>query len=124
MTTRTLPFALLLAGALLVGARGAVAAPEDGEEDLKAKIKQQMEKILQLMRESEAALLEATTVGAERPAGVDVPVPPGTEAPPLGGPGATGEEVRKRLEELINGQQRMSGQIPKELEELVRMIPT
>ena len=126
MNQRFLPFALLLAGVLAFGARGAAAAPEDGQEDLKAKIKQQMEKILSLMKENEAALLKATTTASARPSGVEVPVPEGQQDPKSAkaGGGAAGEEVRKKLEELILGSQHASGEIPKELEELVRMIPT
>lgn len=127
MKQRFLTIALLLAGAFAFGSRGAVAGPEEGQDDTRAKIKKQMEKILSLMRESEAALLKATTSASGQPTGVEVPLPDGqqpTKSGQASGAGAAGEEVRKQLEQLILGSQRAGGEIPKALEELVRMIPT
>src|SRR5690349_22574580 len=90
------------------------------------------------MKENEAALLEASRQGGRRPDGPDVkpPEPPeGTPppamgppegAPPEGGgePGARGQEIRKKLEELVQTTQDKGGSIPKEIEELIKMIPT
>jgi hypothetical protein len=143
--------ALLAAGCLFVAAPYARAADEPGPEDPRAKLKAQVEKILKLMRENETALLEASMAGGAAPKGPDVKVPevppapgapgappetspPGTPPPsgagsegtPSGGgsAGTRGEEIRKRLDEIIKGQQSGSSQIPEELAELVRMIPT
>jgi hypothetical protein len=144
--------ALLAAGCLAVAAPYARAADEAGPEDPRAKLKAQVEKILKLMRENEAALLEASTAGGAAPKGPDVKVPdvppapgspetppPGTPPPSgqgsdganggaaggsSGSPGTSGADARKRLEEIIKGQQQGASRIPEELAELVRMIPT
>ena len=56
-------------------------------------------------------------------------MPPGEKAPPQGGGGPakggepSGEEIAKKLEELISGQRKEGGSIPTEIEELVKMIP-
>ena len=144
--SRTLT-ALLAAGCLTVAAPYARAADEAGPEDPRAKLKAQVEKILKLMRENETALLEASMAGGAAPKGPDVKVPdvppapgaPGApETPPPSGAGSEGtpsgsgsgsagtrgEEIRKRLDEIIKGQQSGSNRIPDELAELVRMIPT
>ena len=143
---------LFAAGCLGFAARPARAedGPPSPQDDVRAKIKAQVEKILKLMRENEAALLEASTAGGAAPKGADVkvpdlpPAPTGTTPPPEGGGNgqgndgasgsqgkgggstgpATGEEIRKRLEELINGQQKGAAKIPDELAELVKMVPT
>jgi hypothetical protein len=143
--------ALLAAGCLAIAAPAARAADEAGPEDPRAKLKAQVEKILKLMKENETALLEASMAGGAAPKGPDVKVPDvppapgapgspetpppgapppsgasGSEGTPPGGgsPGTRGEEIRKRLDEIIKGQQTGSSRIPDELAELVRMIPT
>lgn len=165
MPTRRAWFPLLAAGCLFAATSRVEA--EDGptpQEDLRSKLKAQVEKILKLMRENEAALLEASTAGGVAPKGPEVKVPdlppsptppppdgggsgqgnPGGAAggsPPGGGPaggappsggsngGAAGggpgrgEEIRKRLDELIQGQQQGASKIPDELEQLVKMVP-
>ncbi len=123
-----------------------VARAEDEEAGgVEEKIKQQMEKILKLMRENEEALLKLSTGKAATPKGVDVNVPPGGSPPPSGSSGGgsegssggssggasggssggegTGGDIRRKLEELIKRQQG-SSIIPGELEKLVKMIPT
>lgn len=139
--------ALLAAGCLFLAAPLARADDAPPPDDAKAKLKAQVEKILKLMRENEAALLEASTTGGAAPKGPDVkiPEPPpnpsgtppqsgenggaGTNGGNTGGSnggnaGARGDEIRKRLEELIKGQQSGSSKIPGEIAELVKMIPT
>jgi|GEM_PF-2678186 len=132
--------------ALLPVLAGPVRA-EDGEggdspEALQAKIKAQMEKVIRLMRENQQALLEASLGSGKKPEGAEVKPPDTPEAPPspsgeagmaggdpgMGGgsppPGGEGDDVRRKIEELIRTTQATGGAIPNELEELVRMIPT
>ena len=143
--------ALLAAGCISLAAPLARADDAPPPDDLKAQVKAQVEKILKLMKENETALLEASMAGGAAPKGPDVKVPdvppapgaPGSpETPPPGAPppsgaggaegtpsgsgtpGTRGEEIRKRLDEIIKGQQAGSSRIPEELAELVRMIPT
>lgn len=139
--------------ALLPVLAGPVRA-EDGEggdspEAVAAKIKAQMEKVIQLMRENQKALLEASLGSGKKPEGADVeppetpkapdappsgeggeggmaggPPPPPGGTPPAGGPSGKGDEARRAIDELIRTTQTTGGAIPNELEELVRMIPT
>lgn len=128
--------ALLLSLALLL-APGVAAAEDEGagRDDLKAKIKKKMEEILELMAENERALLELSTGADGKPRRVDVEVP---DVPPAkgasgtgsdgssgssGGATKSGEEIARRLRELIEGQRGRGQRIPKEMEELLRMIP-
>jgi hypothetical protein len=141
-----LPFACAIAF-------GAVAAPSaraedeggggDPQKELEAKIKAQMEKIVRLMKENEDALLNAASRGGKAPSGVDVVPPegsamdgsaPGADGSKNGsnGEGATGpatgpkkgEDARKAIEELMRLTVQQGGTIPKEIEELVKLIPT
>ena len=137
MKTRSGParVALLLAAFSLLGPCGAALADGDGEggegaEGIQQKVKAQVEKILKLMRENEKALLEASRGSGRKPEGVDVkpPEPPSAmqqdAAPPEGAPPPLkGEDVKKRLEELLKTSQGSGASIPKELEDLVKMIP-
>ncbi|MHC5011663.1 MAG: hypothetical protein ACYTG6_12075 [Planctomycetota bacterium] len=133
-THPTLPRALFWALALLAAfavagfVPGAAAEDEEEQDDISAQVKAQMEKIIRLMQENEGALLKLSTGEAARPVAPEVPVPPGQEgssdAGSEGPPPRTGEEISRRLEEMIRGQRSTAGQIPGELEELVRMIPT
>jgi hypothetical protein len=143
--------ALLAAGCLFLAAPLARADDAPPPDDLKAQLKAQVEKILKLMRENEAALLEASTAGGAAPKGPDVkiPEPPtnpgGTGTPPPSGDktgsgsagganggggngsgtaGTRGDEIKKKLEELIKGQQQGASKIPDEIANLVKMIPT
>jgi hypothetical protein len=132
---------------VLVAPAPARAEEEGGEEaqGLEQRLREQMEKIVRLMRENEAALLEASRGGGKAPAPVDVPPPPsaprpapsegakppeGGSEPPAPTPGEGGpspvdrtQEIRKRMDELIQGSTQRGRSIPKELEELIRMIP-
>jgi hypothetical protein len=133
-----MPHRPILALAVLAAVFGALATPASAEDQdaIREKIKQQMEKIIRLMRENETALLVASTGGKADPKGPEVVVPPAEEAgaegtgTPSGGeragtdPGARGEEVRRRIERLLEGQGRRATSIPKEIEDLVKMIPT
>jgi len=142
---------VLLVGGLAFSSSRAFAEEGDGPaDDPRAKLKAQAEKILRLMRENEAALLEASTLGGAQPKGPDVPIPDTPPAPSpsssqgspqgsggtngggssggsnggsSGGSGARGEEIRRKLEELIKGQQQGAGRIPDELAQLVQMLP-
>jgi hypothetical protein len=111
-----------------------LAFADEGEtgESVEQKIKAQLEKIARLMKENEAALLEASRAGGAKPEGPDVkppedPPPPAMEGatPPEGGPpsGERGRDIRKRMEELLKTNQEKGGAIPKEIEELIKMIP-
>ena len=127
---KTLTTALLLAGAFLFFASTARAEPEAGE-DIGEKIQKQMQKIIDLMRQNEQALLDLSTGKEGRPVRVDVTPPDLPESEQPGASGSSGarpdpkggEEARKALEELIRSQRKTSEQIPSELEELVRMVP-
>ena len=80
------------------------------------------------MKENEAALLEASRGSGKKPEGPDVKPPEAgmqPEKPPEGAPPAgRGEEVRKRIEELLKTTTEKGGAIPKEIEELIKMILT
>lgn len=131
--------ALLAALALAL----APAAPLRAEEpsDLERKVKEQMEKVLRLMRENEDALLRASQQGGATPQGPDIPIPPlppapgGATPPPpgggsgggagagAGGAGAAGEGARAALEEILKVLREGGGTIPGEIESLMRMLP-
>jgi hypothetical protein len=108
-----------------------VAAAEDGEErgaDAVSEVRTQAEKVLRLMRENEAALLEASRAGGEAPPAVKVEPPAGAEAKrdpttPSGSGGDDDAKRRARLDEVVRESVERGRSIPKELEELVRMIP-
>jgi hypothetical protein len=132
------PFLPTLAAAALASALLAPRAlAEEGEgpggetQDLQQKLEEQMKKIVRLMRENEAALLEASRGGSADPKAVDVRPPDGSAGspPPSGTPpeGAPppqrSEEIRRKMDELIRGSTERGRSIPKELEELVKMIP-
>ena len=122
--------AALLAAALLlaVPAGRAFAEGEEGGESIEQQVKAQIDKIIKLMRENEKALLDASRGSGKKPDGVEVK-PPDTAAmesgtPPAGEPPPLrGEEVRKRLDELLKTSQGSGAAIPNELEALVKMIP-
>jgi hypothetical protein len=119
----------------LLWAAPTAIAEEGGGDDLEKKIKAKMERILELMKKNEEALLELSTGSAAETKRVDVPVPPaeGTEGPAgnQGSSGAdgkgegksTGAEAEKALRELAEGQRKEGGTIPGELRELVELIP-
>ena len=138
---RRLVVAALCAVALPAGRALADDGPDGGAGSIEKKIKEQLEKIARLMRENEAALLEASRQGGKRPTGPDVkppdappdertpppamegatPPPAGTH--PEGETGARGQEIRKRMEELLKTTHDKGGSIPQEIEELIKMIP-
>ena len=130
---KLLPIALALLGALALatpaGTPTAFAGPEEGEDPIAAKIKAQMDKIIKLMEENEEAILTLSTGGKAEPKKVDVTVPPGTETKdPQAGDSSSnstesGASAAEKLKELVNSQRKVGGQIPGELEELVRMVP-
>ena len=141
-TTRHLSFLGLLVGLVLLTSPAARAEEGAEMDEASKKVKEQMEKILELMRQNEDALLQISTGARDEPRRVDVQIP---DVPPGGeGGGAAGEsgasgqggtssgaqgrsaagrEAVQKLEEIIRGQRSTSGQIPGELEELVRMVP-
>ena len=101
---------------------------EHGQDQVSKEIQEQMDKIIRLMEENEAALLTLSTGGKARPKPVDVGVPPaeGTNASGSGGEGdpqSRGQEAAEKLEELMKQQRSTGGKIPGALEELVRMVP-
>ena len=134
---RTLALFGLLAAAI---AFSPSAYAEEGEggganDELKKKIQQKMEKILELMRENEAALLKLSTGKAAETKKVDVEVPEGTSSAkkdPKGSDGASGEKGKsgskgeaagKKIEELLAGLSKKGGSIPDEIKQLIEMIP-
>jgi hypothetical protein len=127
---------LLLAGA--VAFAPAAWAEDEGAppDDLKAKVKKKLEKVLELMRQNEVALLKLSTGGAAAPKRVDLEPPPQNGGESSGGEssgsaaggdsngaGPSSEEISRKLDELIKGQQGASGPIPDELKQVVKMIP-
>ncbi|MFM8387282.1 MAG: hypothetical protein ACKOCB_10780 [Planctomycetia bacterium] len=141
---RLYPLALTLLALLLP------AVPLRAEEpgDLERKLKEQMEKVLRLMRENEEALLRASQQGGAAPKGPDIPIPPLPPAPggqggPGGAPqgggsqgggaqgggqagsgaGTSGEGARVALEEILKVLREGGGAIPGEIESLMRMLP-
>jgi len=110
---------------------------EEGPSAVEKEIRAQMEKVLELMKANEAAILEASKRGGEKPAGVEVEKPIAPEAPKSPessankgdgsdstSPGARGEDAKKKLDELIRVTKQRGSTIPGELEELVKLIPT
>ena len=137
---------ILFRSALLLVLAGVVAfaapawAEDEGAppDDLQAKVKKKLEKVLKLMRENEEALLKLSTGSAAAPKKVDLEPPPqdgsgnsgsasdgesGSSSGGSQGAGASGEDVRKKLDEMIKGQQGAGGKIPDELKQVVEMIP-
>ena len=132
--------ALALFCGLMISLAPASRAEEEAGGDLKEKIRKQMEKIRELMKENEDALLDLSTGGKSKPKSVEVEVP----TPPPGGSSSgssssgsegssgesgtsggskSGEEIRRKIDELIASQRGTSKAIPNELERLVKMIP-
>src|SRR5688572_20646071 len=138
--SRRVAAAFALASALgALGARPGSARAEDAEGgDVEKEIRDQMEKVIQLMRENEKAILEASLGSGKRPEGVDVKPPEAPEAPSSGmegdappsngmgeeGPTGGPDEVKRRSEELIRTTEQRGGSNPGDLQELVRLIPT
>jgi hypothetical protein len=121
---------LALATLLFPGGRARADDGPEGAESIEQKIKAQLEKIVRLMKENEQALLEASRGSGKKPEGPEVKppeAPPAMEgAPPPEGtppPAERGEDIRKRIEELLKTTQEKGGAIPKEIEELIKMIP-
>ena len=149
MKLRRIAYGLL--PALLLALAATPASAEDGAgQDTKAKIKAKMEKILELMKANEKALIEMSVGKDAKPKRVDIDVPPpdGASSSSSGGSGssgsggagsggagssgaggegaaggATGIGAAKKLEELMRDMQ-AGGTIPGELKQLVEMIPT
>ena len=132
--------AMILAGALALGlalAPAAIAEEPEGGGDLKERIKKKMERILELMKKNEEALLELSTGGSAKTKKVDVPVPPGDEGKggaagseksgeasgSDSGKSASGGSAAEELRKLVEKHRKDGGQIPAELRELVEMIP-
>lgn len=132
-------------GLLLATGLGVLCTPAraEGEEEMdpvSAEVKAQMEKIIELMRENERALLEISTGGKAAPKQVDVDVTPppsdagGSSGQASGSEGSEGSqggesaperarEAVRALDEVIRTQRQTGAKIPGELEELVRMVP-
>lgn len=123
-------------GLLLAAAPAAHAEGEEGGPSIEEQIKEQMKKVIQLMKENEQAILEASRGSGKKPEGVQVTPPPdegsATKPPPEGSTGkkpegeappAKGQDIQKRMDELIKSTQSGGGMIPQELEQLIRMIP-
>ena len=133
--------ALLLATCLLLGGVLALFAPaahaeEEAGGDLKKKIQAKMEKILELMRENEAALLKLSTGKAAATKKVDVEVPEADGKKGSGQKGAEGASgsagsagakgdgaAAKEIEKLLETLSKKGGIIPDEIKQLVEMIP-
>jgi hypothetical protein len=132
----TLTTALLLITAAFFCCAPLARAEPQGGEDVSEKIQKQMQKIIELMRKNEQALLDLSTGKDGQPVRVDVTPPdlPESEQPKSGQPGGEGSpgerpdpkrgsDAAKALEELIRAQRQTSEKIPDELAELVRMVP-
>lgn len=113
----------------LVGALGLVAAPAYAEEEegsQKDKIQKQMEKIRKLMQENETALLDLSAGVKAKAKDVDVKIPDGQAGRDGEGDDAgakSGEDARKKIDELLRKQQESGEPIPDEITRLVKMIP-
>ena len=135
-------FLFLLTGCLLTFAvafpRAAWAEDEGAQpDDVQARVKKKLEKVLKLMRDNEAALLKLSTGQAAVPKKVDIEPPPqndggsagegskgaGSSSGGASGGGLSGEEISKKLDEMIKGQRGAGGTIPDELKQVVQMIP-
>ena len=113
---------VFLTGALLFASPSVYA--EDESEGLEARLRKQMEKILELMRQNEEALLKLSTGTKAEPKAVKIDPPtPSPSGSPSSSGGSGGSEIRRKLDELMKSRRRGSRQIPGELEKLVRMIP-
>ena len=137
MKLRRIAFLLVPAFALAL-ALAPLARAEDGEgqsQDLKKRIQQKMEKILELMKKNEEALLKLSTGQKGKPQRVDIDPPEqpqgsegtsggdasgGTAGGAGGTAGSEGEDAVRKLEEIVRAQ---GGAIPDELKQLVEMIP-
>lgn len=128
--------ALLLVPAFALALALAPTARAEGEEgpsqDLKKRIQQKMEKILELMKKNEDALLKLSTGQKAKPQRVEIDPPDqpsgsggasegsssagGSE----GSAGTEGSEAARKLEEIVRAQ---GGSIPGELKQLVELIP-
>ena len=130
---RSLALFALIAAAL---AFAPAAYAEDGEQgggDLKKKIQEKMEKILQLMRDNEAALLKLSTGKAATTSKVDVKIPDeipdGTtgkgsgSGDKSGGSSGKGEDAVKEIEKALESLSKKGGTIPDEIKQVVEMIP-
>jgi hypothetical protein len=123
--------AFVVAGGVALGSG---ARAEEEERSIQDQVREQMQKIARLMRENEKALLTLST-GADasaKPVDVEVPedaspeaAPPPTSPPPQGDdPSEKGRAAAQAMEELLRKRETSATSIPRELEELVRMIPT
>ena len=135
MKLRRLALILLPVLVFVLAAPAWAEGEEGGGSDLKAQIKKKMEGILELMKQNEAALLKLSSGQSAKPRKVDldVPDPQSPDQPPSGAAGsegtsgssgsAKGNEIGKKLDELIRGQRESGQKIPDELKQLVEMIP-
>src|SRR5262245_25177270 len=130
-STRLRASATIAALALSLAAwRAPIARAEgDGASPSEPSLQELMEKVVQMMRSSERALLEASRSGGSKPTSVDVPRPPATDggaAPPSGAPPPAtkeGEAAKKGLDEILSGARTTGGRIPRELEDILSRIP-
>ena len=125
MNLRPVAVVLLIVGVLL--AAPAAFAGDEEPQKLEDKIKQKLERILELMRENEKALLKLSTGAAAETRRVDVPVPDGQEGSASAGSESDGaqdgKKAAKELERLMKSSREAGGKIPDELKQLVEMIP-
>ena len=129
MSLRPIAIALLIVGALV--AAPAAWAEDEEPQSLEDKIKQKMERILQLMRQNEKALLKLSAGIEAETKRVDVPVPDGQQGKGKGkgaesgseSAGSSGKKATEELERLMKSSRSEGGKIPDELKQLVEMIP-
>jgi hypothetical protein len=134
---RTIRSLALLASVAAAIAFSPFAHAEEGEGgggDLQKKIQAKMEKILELMRANEAALLKLSTGKAAATKKVDVEVPDapkaegasgtkGSDGAGASGEGTSGKDVTKEIEKLLESVTHKGGSIPDEIKQLIEMIP-
>lgn len=126
MKLRPVAIVLLIVGALV--AAPAAFADDEEPQSLEQKIKEKMERILELMRQNEKALLKLSAGIQAETRRVDVPVPDGQDGNASSGtdaqgPGAAGKKAAEELQRLMKSSRQEGGRIPDELKELVEMIP-
>jgi hypothetical protein len=134
--------------ALALGAVFALPArAEEGPDQEMEELRQQVQKVLRLMQANEEALLKASVKGGAAPKGPDVPLPPAPDGGAAGGEGTggqgtggqatggqgsggqgsgspRGDEAQRALEDILRALDQGGESIPKELEALIKMMPT
>ncbi|MDJ0975501.1 MAG: hypothetical protein QNJ98_13640 [Planctomycetota bacterium] len=105
----------------------ALAEDEPQPNDIRDKVKAQMEKILELMKQNQDALLALSANRKAEPkpvdAGIELP-PEGKAKQPEASAAKKGAEAAKEIEKLLRTTASEGRRIPGEIKKLLEMIPT